>query len=105
MKETESQIVSAICDYLALRKLLFWRNNNTPIFDPTRQVFRAMPKHTMKGLPDIIVIKDGKFIGLEVKTDTGRLSADQVEFGRRAKDAGARYEVVRSIEDVQRLGL
>ena len=64
-----------------------------------------MPKYTMKGLPDIIVVKDGKFIGLEVKTDTGRLSTDQVEFGRAAKNAGARYEVVRSIEDVQKLGL
>lgn len=64
-----------------------------------------MPKYTMKGLPDIIVIKDGKFIGLEVKTDTGRLSTDQVEFGRAANDAGVQYEVVRSIDDVVRLGL
>jgi hypothetical protein len=43
--------------------------------------------------------------GGSVKTDTGRLSADQIEFGRWAKEAGAQYEVVRSIEDVQQVGL
>jgi hypothetical protein len=59
----------------------------------------------MRGVPDIIVVKEGNFIGLEVKTDTGRLSADQVEFGRKVEAAGARYHVVRSIDDVQRLGL
>jgi hypothetical protein len=36
-----------------------------------------MPKHAMRGVPDIIVVKDGKFIGIEVKTKDGRLSADQ----------------------------
>jgi hypothetical protein len=47
----ESDIVRTICDYLALKKQLFWRNNNTPIYDPAAQRFRAMPKYTMKRLP------------------------------------------------------
>lgn len=63
-----------------------------------------MPAHALKGVPDIILIKSGQFIGLEVKTDIGRLSPDQVEFARRSKEAGAIYHVVRSIDDVQRLG-
>ena len=56
-----------------------------------------MPKYALKGVPDIIVIKQGRFIGLEVKTKDGRLSADQVEFGRRAKEQGAEYCVVRQL--------
>lgn len=59
----------------------------------------------LKGLPDIIVIKRGQFIGLEVKTKVGRLSIDHVEFAQRVKEHGAFYHVVRSIDDVQRLGL
>jgi hypothetical protein len=34
-----------------------------------------------------------------------RLSPDQAEFARRAQDAGVRYFVVRSIDDVQNLEL
>jgi hypothetical protein len=36
----------------------------------------------MRGVPDIIVVKNGKFIGIEVKTKEGRLSDDQAVFGR-----------------------
>ena len=64
-----------------------------------------MPKHSLKGVTDIIVIKDGDFIGLEVKRETGRLSSEQVDFAQRCKSAGGTYHVVRSIDDVQRMGL
>ena len=56
----------AICDYLALRKHFFWRSNTVGMFDPTKKVFRAMPKYGISGVPDIILIKDGRFWGLEV---------------------------------------
>lgn len=96
--------MSAICDYLALRKHFFYRSNNIPVYDKARGAFRALPKHTPKGIPDIIVIQQGRFIGLEVKRKDGRLSEDQVWFAKLSKQHGAQYEVVRSIEDVQRLG-
>jgi hypothetical protein len=44
VRATEAQIQRAICDYLALRRHFFYRNNNTPIYDATRKAFRAMPK-------------------------------------------------------------
>ena len=61
----------------------------------------------MKGVPDIILIKkgSGQFIGLEVKRKGTVQSPEQIEFERRAKADGASYHVVRSIDDVQRLGL
>ena len=70
LKETDVQ--SAICDYLALRKHFFFRCNNHPIYDPRHNVFRALPKYTMKGIPDIIVIRNGGFVGLEVKLPIGQ---------------------------------
>jgi hypothetical protein len=101
----ESEIQRAICDYLAYRKVFFWRQNTAPTFDRATQSYRAMPTYAMRGVPDIIVIKAGQFIGLEVKADRGRLSADQMTFSDCARRAGAQYHVVRSIDDVQRIGL
>jgi hypothetical protein len=101
VKETEIQ--AAICDYLAAKRVFFWRQNNVPVF--ANGHFRALPKHTPRGIPDIIAVKDGRAIFLEVKTTKGRLSDDQAEFFRLATLAGAAYHVVRSIDDVQALGL
>jgi hypothetical protein len=64
-----------------------------------------MPKYAMKGVPDIIVIKDGWFIGLEVKKGSGRLSPDQRTFQNLCTENGAEYHVVRSIDDVREIGL
>jgi hypothetical protein len=105
MKEKESDIVFSICEYLAARRYLFWRQNTAPTYDKEGGFYRAMPKHAMKGVPDIIVIKDGKFIGIEVKTREGELSAEQAVFGRLCQEHGATYVIARSIEDVQRIGL
>jgi hypothetical protein len=42
---------------------------------------------------------------LEVKSETGRQSPEQIDFGSDAIVAGARYEVVRSVGDVIVCGL
>ncbi|MDE2021286.1 MAG: hypothetical protein KGJ13_13205, partial [Patescibacteria group bacterium] len=76
----ESDIQASICAYLALKKHLFWRSNNVPVFDSTRDSFRALPKYTMRGLPDITVIKDGWYIGLEVKRAHTQPSPAQKDF-------------------------
>lgn len=60
--------------------------------------FCRMLAYSKDGVPDIILIKDGRFIGSDVKTDTGRLSAPQVEFAHGAEAAGGTYPVARSIE-------
>lgn len=105
MIELEKDIQRAICDYLALKNHFFWRNNNTPIYDTVGQKFRAMPKYTMKGRPDIEVIKDGYYIGLEVKRSKTYQSADQKVFEKLVKVSGGEYHVVRSIDDVRNIGL
>jgi hypothetical protein len=64
-----------------------------------------MPKHSRRGVPDIILVLSGQFVGLEVKTATGRVSPDQLAFEQDCQKYGARYHVVRSIDDVVRLGL
>lgn len=99
MKESQAQ--AAICEYLAYQKLFFWRNNNIPVFaDGT---FRAMPKYARKGVPDILLLINGKFIGLEVKSLTGIMSEHQKEFEADMQNNGGYYYVIRSIDDVQKI--
>jgi hypothetical protein len=54
---------------------------------------------------DILFVKDGHAVFSEVKSETGRPSKDQLDFGRDAIAAGADYRVVRSTEEVQALGI
>ena len=90
MKETDIQ--AAICDYLAMRRVFHWRNNTGAMRAPSGGFYRF----GTPGSPDIIAVRDGRAICLEVKTGTGKLSEDQEEFRSRALKAGAQHEVVRS---------
>jgi hypothetical protein len=105
MATPEGQIQNAICDYLSLKGHFFWRNNSIGVYDPVGKRFRSTPKYAMNGVPDIILIKDGFFVGLEVKTPKGRQSDNQKDFEKKCKEAGAEYYLVRSIDDVQEIGL
>src|ERR1043166_7044665 len=102
-KETEASIQYSICEYLAARKYLFWRQNTAGLYRDGR--FFSLPKYAMRGVSDIIVVHTGRPYFLEVKRPKTYQSPDQKEFQKRVEAAGAHYAVVRSIEDVQRLGL
>lgn len=101
----EKEIQLAICDYLALRKVFFWRQNVAPVYDSKNERFRAMPKYSLTGVSDIIALKDGKAYFLEVKRPKGIQSENQKIFERLVTDNGGVYRVVMSIDDVQALGL
>lgn len=105
MKETDIQ--RTVCDYLARKRHFFWRSNNAPAFqkDQYGMRFRRMPKYAMNGTPDIIVIKDGFFIGLEIKMPKGKQSQFQIDFEKGCKEAGGEYYVIRKLEDVIEIGL
>lgn len=100
----ENDIQNAICDYLALRKYCFWRQNTVGVYDAQRKAFRSLPKYAITGTADIILIDGGLAVFLEVKTKTGRQSPSQKEFEKKVTDAGAQYFIVRSVDDVQALG-
>lgn len=109
MSTPESSLLSAVCDYLAYRQkqcgYIFWRANNVPVYMPDQKRFRAMPKYSMKGIPDVIVIQEGQFIGLEVKPKGKYQSPDQKYFEQISKKAGAEYHVIRSVDDLVAIGL
>lgn len=110
MKDSEGDIQNAICEYLELRGRCFFRLNNIPAFnrgEAGKIIMRKLPKYTPKGLPDIIVVVGGLFYALEVKKGNPKTyqSKDQKIFEALVKKHGGKYFVVRSIEDVQEIGL
>jgi hypothetical protein len=107
-KGRESDIQSSILDYLLLRKCFVLRLNNIPAFNRNADGsirMRRLPKGAVRGMADIIVVHVGRPYFLEVKRAGTYQSPDQKLFQQRAEGAGAMYAVVRSIEDVQQLGL
>lgn len=96
----EKETQRTICDWLAYHKYFFWRNNSKPIYDPIGKKFRAMPKYTPKGLPDIIVLHNGLFIGLEVKRSYAQLRPEQADFGLHCKQSGGLYYTVHNLKEV-----
>lgn len=103
----ESQIQKEICEFLEFQGFFFWRSNNVPVFamsnDGVRR-FRSLPKHTPRGLPDIMVVtKTGKFIGVEVKRPGSKLRPEQAEFGAKLVMNNAEFYVVHSVAELAAL--
>lgn len=62
---------------------------------------KDLSPYTRQGVPDILLIYNGRLIGLEVKSETGIQTQAQIDFQKDMESAGAKYFVVRSIEDVE----
>lgn len=103
VKETDIQM--AILEALWYNKIFAWRNNNTPIFDITKKIYRALPKGSMKGVSDILGIYKGRFLAIEVKQFGKYASKEQKEFIKNVNDAGGIAFVARSIDDLKTHGI
>jgi len=86
-----------IFDMYWVREGLAYRINNGAIYDTKRQVYRKGVQR--KGIPDIIGIINGRFIGIEVKIGRDRQSADQKEVEREINEAGGVYFIAKSYDD------
>lgn len=85
----ETALKSQIKDYLDLKGVFHF---------PVLQGLGAV-----KGIPDRIVVKDGRFYGIEVKAPNGRMSPYQQTFKDRLEEAGGVYIEARSLEDVMKI--
>ena len=100
-KPLEKDIERQICDYLAAKGYFFWKQANSGYFDGrTKRFRRHTSPYCIKGVSDIILILNGRFIGIEVKSERGRLSEHQEAFRDRVVKAGGLYLVCRSLEDL-----
>jgi hypothetical protein len=104
----EGLIKNAIMDYLQAIGVVAWRMNTGAV-----QIEKRFIQFSIPGFSDILAIPTvrGQFKGIpvswtmplfiEVKTPTGRQSNVQMSFERQVKDAGADYQIWRSVDDAQ----
>ena len=55
------------------------------------------------GLSDLVAVRDGRVVYIEVKTPKGVQSEKQKRFQRKLEAAGGEYVLARGIEDVEHL--
>ena len=102
LEPTEAQIQSSILRALKAHPAVgdAWRNN-TGAFAIGEGKNKRFVSFGKKGNPDIIgYLTNGRFLGIEVKRPSGKLSPEQKEFIDKAKKGGAVVFVARSVSDV-----
>lgn len=104
-KQSENNVVHAICQYLEYRPHFFWRQNSVGVYDSARQTFRSLPKYAIRGVPDILVLAFHTIVFVECKTDKGVQSQAQKDFQMEVESRGYTYILARSVDDVINAGL
>jgi len=92
MAKEENEITKQIFEYLNLCGVMAWRTNNLAV--------KGRAFAGRKGVPDILGILKGRFLGIEVKTDKGKQSEEQMMFENDCKGAGGLYILARNVDDV-----
>lgn len=95
MQSAEKETQKLILEYLT-RKGLFHYRQNTGAFKRGGRMY----KFGTPGAPDILVVKKGRYIGIEVKGPTEKQEPDQVAFQEALEKAGGAYLLARSVEEV-----
>lgn len=103
-KASEQEIQNAILHFLNSQKIFCFKVNNTGVFDGEK--YRKLTGFSMKGISDIIgVLKDGRILCIEVKSQKGKTSPEQEAFIKKINKSGGVALVARSVKDVEHLCL
>ncbi len=94
--EKEQGILNAILQYLTLRNVFHYRNNVIGFQDSRGHFYRS----GVPGAPDIIAVIGGCYVGIEVKRINGYQSDHQKRFEKQLNDAGGRYILVHSVDEL-----
>lgn len=97
----EKQIKNQILSWLRTQGVFAWQNDSVGIWDAKRGVYRKQrgPYH-LRGVSDILGIWQGKFLAIEVKTKTGRVSPEQAAYLDTVNAKGGIGLVARSLDEV-----
>jgi hypothetical protein len=97
----ESELLSFALTCLKQSGLVYWRVPNGPVMHSIngKMIRKCSP---IKGFPDIAgVLPSGKFFAIELKTDKGRLSPEQVEWITKLNHTGGIAIVLRSKDEIR----
>ena len=85
---TEQQIQTDIKTYLEYKGFFVFK-------------IHQQGKYCFRGISDLIAVKDGITIFVEVKTPTGKLRPEQMSFMEQIQNHGAKYIIARSLDDIR----
>lgn len=119
IKTSEADTLKAICDWLDIRQsqgtLIYLRHSPSNVVGKKGEATFRRPRASQLGAPDLVVLKkrdvggygkDGVWYEhvdvfcIEAKSPTGKPSKIQDQWAELAVAQGARYLVVRSLDDV-----
>lgn len=104
---TEAELQSAVIDLLRKAGYLVIRHNSGGTYDRRGRYVQFYHIHGAdkpgSGLPDILALRGGHCLMLEIKRRTGKPSDVQEQFREYAAQHGVTVAVVRSVEDVMPL--
>lgn len=96
---TEQKIQKAICQYLTVKGIPYSVTNASIHYEngqPRRRV-------GTDGWPDVTACWQGKFLGIEVKSYSGKLRPAQIECHKKIEAAGGLVVVARCVDDVMKV--
>lgn len=100
-KTPEGDIKLAICEYLEAIGVFFYMQESVGIWDASKGRYLKMnSRFQRKGKSDIIGIYNRRFLAIEVKSATGRLSPEQKTFLAEVTAHGGIAFMARSVDDV-----
>jgi hypothetical protein len=103
----EHNVQCAICDYLDIRRICYWAVPNGGKRSKS-EASRLKSEGVRPGVPDITIVHEGQYYGLEVKRPKtiasinipkGRLSKNQKEMIEKIEEHGGEVKVVYSVQD------
>ena len=96
----EKDIQSAILRYLHVNKIFCWKYNNIGIW---KQKTKSYIPSNMLGVSDIIgILPDGKFLAIEIKRPSGKLTYYQETFINDIKERNGIAFVAYDVSDVEK---
>ena len=96
-KILEKDLQKQILDYLRLRGVFCWKNHSTGIYKQSTGSYIPVG---MKGVSDILAIRNGKLIAIEVKVGKNKPSNVQLEFIEKINENGGIAFLAYSLNDV-----
>ncbi len=100
----EGEVLNDVCVWLQQKGYFFWRANNVPVYamnNAGKMTFRSLPKFTPRGLPDINLVHNTQYIGIEVKRMGAKLRPEQEDFKMNVSAHGGIYLCIHSVRELQ----
>jgi hypothetical protein len=102
---SEQDIQKLIIAWLRTIGIFCWRNNTTGVYDPRAGAFRTLSGiGALTGVSDILgITHQGRFLAIEIKCRTGKVSKDQQDFMDQINARGGLAFVARSLDDAKEM--